>query len=101
MSSNREEEKSEKYKIIEPEVPVRDLEEDFDKMILGIIPEDINVREKLRELGPFEFNKNNRTQGLELVEGVKDGTETYYGFVYSSIFIIVIPILKRESIKDL
>eukprot|EP00826_Nyctotherus_ovalis_P025456 TRINITY_DN1972_c0_g4_i1.p1 TRINITY_DN1972_c0_g4~~TRINITY_DN1972_c0_g4_i1.p1 ORF type:complete len:281 (-),score=80.59 TRINITY_DN1972_c0_g4_i1:116-958(-) len=97
MDSNKEEEevdahgsrevreevemKEELPKIVEP--PPRDLEDEFYKMISRVIPEDENVKKKIAELGPFDYDKRSTTQGLDLVTGVKSDGETYYGFVYS------------------
>lgn len=71
--------KEEPAKIEEP--PERDLEEDFQRMMQGIEPEDYNVREKLTDLGPFNYDIRDSTQGLQLIEGITEGDETYYGFM--------------------
>lgn len=72
--------KEEVPRIVEP--PPRDLENEFSKMIGRIMPEDENVKEKLAELGPFNYDRRSTTLGLDLATGIKGDGETYYGFVY-------------------
>lgn len=51
-------------------------------MISRIVPRNPAIDEKLKELGPFNYNIKDTTEGLELIKGLDDRTnEEYYGFM--------------------
>ena len=62
---------------------VKNLEEDFLLMMGSLNLENKIVEEKRRELGTFNFQIEETTQGLDLLVDIdnKNG-ETYYGFVF-------------------
>lgn len=45
------------------------------------MPSNMIVDTKRREIGPFKFSKIIPEIKLKLVKGVKEGNETYYGFM--------------------
>lgn len=72
----------EKVEEVQEKTP-RDLEAEFTEMVSLVEPDDINVKEKIKELIPFAFNMRDSTTGLDLVNGQSnDDGEIYYGFMY-------------------